>query len=55
MDIISLYKAMEKMMLDKDRTKFLTSNAREMIETRYEENFVTRCLLDFYDKIIVNV
>ena len=53
MDIISLYDAMEKIMLDKERTKILASNARDIIEKRYEQNFVTKCLLDFYDKIIV--
>lgn len=48
---VALYNSMEQMILDKELRRCLASNAREMIERRYEQSFVTGCLLDFYDKI----
>lgn len=52
---VALYNSMEQMILDKELKRCLASNAREMIEKRYEQSFVTGCLLDFYDKINANV
>ncbi len=52
---VVLYNSMEQMILDKELKRCLASNAREMIEKRYEQSFVTGCLLDFYDKINANV
>lgn len=52
---VALYNSMEQMILDEELKQSLASNAREMIEKRYEQSFVTGCLLDFYDKINANV
>lgn len=51
-DVMALYDSMEHMMLDKKRREYLASNARDMIAKRYEQSFVTKCLLDFYNEII---
>ena len=51
-DVMALYDSMEHMMLDKKRREYFASNTREMIARRYEQSFVTKCLLDFYDEII---
>lgn len=51
-DIMALYNSMEHMMLDKKQREYLASNAREMVAKRYEQSFVTKCLLDFYNEII---
>ena len=54
-DYWALHASMEKMMLDNKLRQYLASNARKMVETRYEQSFVTRCLLEFYNEIDVNV
>lgn len=51
-DVMALYDSMEHMMLDKKQREYLASNARDMIAKRYEQSFVTKCLLDFYNEII---
>lgn len=51
-DSNALYIAMEQMLLDKVKIKTYVSNARRMIESRYEQSFVCKCLYDFYDEII---
>lgn len=47
-----LYSAMEKMLLDKELHKRLAEKARPMIESRFEQGFVRKCLYDFYDEIM---
>lgn len=51
----ALFQAMLSMVRDKFRRKYMASNAREMIASRYEQSFVQQCLMDFYDEIMANV
>lgn len=51
-DVMALYDSMEQMMLDKKQREYLASNARDMIAKRYEQSFVMKCLLDFYNEIM---
>ena len=51
-DTDALYEAMKNMINDKVAYTKMTANARPMIESRFEQGFVRRCLLDFYDKIM---
>ena len=51
-DSKALYHAMEQILTDPELVKELSSNARPMIESRFEENFVRQCLYDFYEEII---
>ena len=51
-DMISLFEAMEKIVLDKELATLMASNSRKMIETRFERSFVQKCLYDFYNEII---
>ena len=47
----SLYQAMKKMIVEPQWRKSLAANARPMIESRYEQSYVRRCLMDFYQEI----
>ena len=47
----ALYEAMKVMLLDADKRNRYTANARKMIEDRFEQGFVKRCLLEFYEEI----
>lgn len=51
-DVEALYDAMERMLIDKDTTALMASNARPMIESRFEQSFVRKCLIDFYKEIL---
>ena len=51
-DTHSLYQAMEKMVSDKEMVLKMRSNARQMIESRFEQSYVQQCLLDFYKEIL---
>lgn len=51
----ALFQAILSMVRDKFRRKYMASNAREMIASRYEQSFVQQCLMDFYDEIMANV
>lgn len=53
-DADALYEAMLKMLNDKDKRKYMASNARKMIADRFEQSFVRKCLYDFYDAILVD-
>lgn len=48
----ALYDAMEKIMVDNSSYKKMAANARRMIETRYEQGYVRKCLFDYYDEIL---
>lgn len=48
----ALYNAMERMILDKERTRQLAANARPMIGTRFGQSFVRKCLYEFYNEIM---
>lgn len=51
-DSDSLYAAMKLMLLDTIARKKMASNARPMIDSRFEKSFVQRCLMKFYEEII---
>ena len=51
-DVDALYNAMEQILIDKKRTQVMANNARPMIESRFEQSFVQKCLFDFYDEIL---
>ena len=48
----ALYLAMKKMVIDKNWRKEMSKNARQMIESRYEQGYVRQCLYQFYQDII---
>lgn len=51
-DVDALEKAMERMINDKDIYVKMAENARPMIESRFEQSFVQKCLLEFYRDVI---
>ena len=51
-DVESLFKAMERMMIDESWRKNMADNARQVIMDRFEQGFVQRCLLEYYDEIM---
>ena len=51
-DVSALYEAMKKIMIDIGARNRMKENARPMIESRFDQSFVQRCLLDFYNEII---
>lgn len=52
MDADALYKAMLDIIRNKPARERMASNARKMIESRFEQSFVRKCLMDFYDSIL---
>lgn len=48
----ALCEAMKNMIEAKDAYNTMVSNARPMIDSRFEQSFVRKCLLDFYDEIM---
>ena len=44
----ALYQAMRDMLVEEDRYNEYRSNARPLIQSRFEKGFVKQCLLDFY-------
>lgn len=53
-DSKALYNAMRKMIEDREACTNMATNARPMIESRFEQGYVRSCLLDFYDEIMSN-
>lgn len=51
-DVTSLYEAMKLIMLDTAAYKMMATNARPMIESRFEKSFVQGCLMQFYEDIM---
>ena len=51
-DTGALYDAMKKMIEAKDEYNTMAANARSMIESRFEQGYVRKCLLEFYDEIL---
>lgn len=47
-----LFKAMEKMITDNEWRERMSQNARQMIMDRFEQGFVQKCLLDYYNEIL---
>ena len=48
----ALYSAMRRMATSPELAAAMAANARPRIAARYEQEFVRRCLLDFYKKIL---
>lgn len=51
-DADALYEAMLRMMEDDQEREQMAANARPMIEARFEQGFVRKCLYDFYEEIM---
>lgn len=48
----ALFQAMLEMIRNKKNREYMAGKARGMIASRYEQSFVQKCLLDFYDEIL---
>ena len=48
----SLFRAMEKLLTDKNSRERMALNARPMVASRFEQGFVRRCLYSYYDEIL---
>ncbi len=51
-DVEALYEAMKRMVTDKEMRGGMVKNARPMIEGRFEQGFVRKCLYEFYEEIV---
>ena len=51
-NVDALYNAMKQMLLNREQTQQFIANARPMIEARFEQGFVRKCLYEFYEEII---
>ena len=51
-DVEALYEAMKRMVTDKEIREEMVKNARPMIESRFEQGFVRKCLHEFYEEIV---
>lgn len=51
-DANALYGAMERMLTDNTLREVMKNNAREMIASRFEKNFVQKCQIDFYKEVM---
>ena len=47
-----LYKAMEEVFKNDNVRAVMVSQAREMVASRFEQSFVQKCLIEFYNEII---
>lgn len=47
-----LYDAMERMMTDSGLCEKMCRNARHMIKTRFDKNFVQKCQIEYYKKVL---
>ncbi len=50
----ALFQAMLEMVRNKPNRDYMVGKARTMIESRFEQSFVQKCLMDFYDEILEN-
>lgn len=51
-NVDALYVAMERMMCDDNAHETMKCNARQMIDSRFERNFVQGCQIDFYKDLL---
>lgn len=51
-DADALYHAMLNMVENKEAREIMAANARPMIESRFEQGFVRKCLFEFYNEIL---
>lgn len=48
----ALFQAMLEMVRNKPNREYMAGKARGMIASRYEQSFVRKCLMDYYDEIL---
>lgn len=48
----ALFQAMLEMVRNKSKREYMASQARDLIASRFEQSFVQKCLLDFYEGIL---
>ena len=51
-DVDALVEAMKRMVEDKEFREDLVSEARQMIASRFEQGFVRKCMIDFYESLM---
>lgn len=51
-DTDALFNAMLNIIEDDEARRAMASNARPMIASRFEQSFVRKCLLEFYDEVM---
>lgn len=51
-DTDALFQAMFEMVRNKTNREYMASKARNMIESRFEQSFVQKCLMEFYEEVI---
>lgn len=51
-DADTLYGAMKQMLLDVPAREKMAAKARPLIHSRFEKNFVQKCLMEFYEEIL---
>lgn len=51
-DAQAIYDSMKRMIDDNSSREKMAGNARKMIENRFEQSYVRKCLYDFYDEIL---
>ena len=51
-NVDALYDAMERMLTDDKAREIMKSNARQIIESHFEKNFVQKCQIEFYERIL---
>ena len=51
-DANALYDAMKCILIDKSVREIMASNARHLINSRFEKNFVQDCLMSYYEEIL---
>ena len=54
-DSNALYEMMKKFLLNNDQTLRMASNARSLIENRFEQSFVRNCQLNYYKSLLKNL
>ena len=50
----ALFQAMLEMVRNKPNREYMAAKARNMIESRFEQSFVQKCLMEFYEEILEN-
>ena len=48
----ALFQAMLEMIRNKQSREYMAGKARDMIASRFEQNFVQNCLIEFYEDIL---
>lgn len=51
-DANALLEAMNELLINQEKVKFMAANARPMIASRFEQCFVRQCLKDYYNEIL---